>query len=142
MGSPADIAEAWTRLAKGRVVFLARRDGEYLCEGPFERLDLGSTGSLPLADDDTEACIRLFFTRDECEEYCATWRELLGLGPMNQVVQPVAAVVQDVWKHLCSIVANSYADYHVPPRIDLCRLTPGSYPTVIDTLFSEREELH
>jgi hypothetical protein len=54
----------------------------------------------------------------------------------------MAAMLPDIWKHLATIVANSYADYQVPPRIDICVLTPGGYPAPIDTLFSEREAVH
>jgi len=136
-----DIAAAWHRLNKAHLIFIARKDGEYLCEGPYERLDLGVPGR-PTADDETEACIRIFFSRDECDEYCAIWREMLGVGPENQQVQTVAGILSDVWKHLGYIGANSYADYQVPARIDLCKLTPGGYPEPIDTLFSEWEELH
>lgn len=140
MSKSADIADAWCRLSKGQAVFVARKDGEFLCEGPYERLDLGTPGRA--ANDDTEACIRLFFLQAECDAYCAIWRELLNIGPENQRVRTMKAVLPDIWKHLAVIVSNSYADYQVPPRIDLCRLKHNEYPTLIDTLFSEREEMH
>ena len=137
----ASIADVWKRLDEGRIVFVARKGGEYLCEGPYERLDL-MAADRPLADEDTESCIRLFFSRDECEEYCATWRELLGVGPENKQVDVMAVTLSDVWKNLGSIVANSYADYQQPPRIDLCTTFGGGSPVPIDTQFSELEELN
>jgi hypothetical protein len=135
------ISEAWAYLSSVGVVYIARKDGEFLCEGPYERLDLGVPGR-PEADDDTESCIRIFLTRTECEDYCAIWRELLGVGPNNQQLRPVKAILPDIWKHLELIVANSYVDYQVPPSIDLCTIVPGSYPVPIDSLFSELQEVH
>lgn len=137
----SDIANAWRRLNVGAMVFIARKDGEYLCEGPMERLDLGAPGP-STADEETESAIRVFFSAAECDEYCGIWKELLGVGPENQQVRTMVALLPDIWKHLQTIVVNSYADYTVPPRIELCSLIPGGYPTVIDTLFSEREEMN
>lgn len=143
MNALAGVSEAWYRLGRGAHVFIARKDGEYLCEGPQERLDLGAPGQAVL-DDDTESCIRLFFTKQECDEYCGIWRELLGVGvgPENQQIRTVEAILPDIWKHLAVIVANSYCDYQVSPRIDVCTLQPGNYPTPLDTLFTEQAELN
>lgn len=134
-----EVEVAYRNLAAGVSVFVARKEREFLCEGPFERLDLHYEAPV---DDDTEAVVRLWQAPEDCERYCAIWRELLDIGPQNKAVDVLRVSLKDVWHHLAAVVSNSYADYQVPVRIELCRFGPDGDPVVIDTLFSERESAH
>lgn len=140
MQAPAvEVEVAYRNLAAGVSVFATRKEGEFLCEGPSERLDLTADA---LLDEDTESVIRLFTDIEDAERYAAIWRELLDLSPRNQAVAMMRVSLRDVWKHLGAAVANSYGDYQVPPRIELCRLSNDGEVVVIDTLFTERESAH
>lgn len=141
MQSIALTRAAWSYLAKAGPLYLARKGGEFLCEGPYERLDLGGTES-STANDTTESCVRVFLTREACEAYCVIWRELLGVEPSNQGVRPMPVALNTLWSHINSIVSNSYFNYQVPCRIDICKIQAGEYPVHIDTIFSELEEMN
>jgi hypothetical protein len=141
MTTTALIQATWDYVALGRPLFVARKEREFLCEGPYERMDLGGKDQ-PQVDDMTESCIRVFLTRGECEQYCRLWREMLDVGPENQGVRVMPVALNTMWTHLHAMVANSYFDYTVPCRIDICALHDDEYPVCIDTLFSEREEMN
>lgn len=139
----AAICEVWKHLERGGIIFLANKGGEFLCEGPEERSDLRHLGPVVQdEDEEIEACIRVFLTKEECEEYCSMWRELFDLAPGSSQIQPVAAILSDIWKRLPVLIANAYADYQVPTRLDVCRLPHEGYPIPLDTLYSEHEHIN
>lgn len=137
----AELNVAWSDISLGVPLFIVRKNGEYLCEGPYDRMDM-----LPEdADDETESSIRLFTEPDDCQRYCDDWRRLLGDEPDNDgahVLRVLTVDLKEVWQHLGSIVMNSYVEHKTPPRIELCRLNHVGTPFVLDTLFSEREEMN
>jgi hypothetical protein len=136
-----EIRRMWDDTTTGVPFYVVRKDGEFLCEGPYDRWDL-----LPEdVDEETEACIRLFPSRIAAQRYCDNWRRLLGDEPNDATehkLNVMTADVQTIWKYLGAIVANSYAEHQQPPRIDVCYLSPLDTPIVIDCLFSEQAELN
>lgn len=132
----AEVQVAWGNLAAGVKVYVARREGEFLCEGPCNRLDLHHGEPL---EEDTESVVRIWTTREQCERYCAIQKELIDVNPTNPGIRVDECLLADVWKHLNHIVGNSLADFQVTPRIELCRFSWEGEPVVIDTLFSAYE---
>lgn len=137
----AELAVIWSDIQMGVPLFVVRKDAEFLCEGPHDRFDM-EAGT---ADDDTESAIRLFTEKSDAQRYCADWRRLLGDEPEAEDLHHLRVLIvnlQDVWHHLGAIVTNSYVEHQTPPRIELCRLNSVGTPIVLDTLFTEREEMN
>jgi len=137
----AELAVIWSDIQAGYPLFVVRKDREYLCEGPYDRMDLPAHE----ADEDTESVIRLFTERADATRYCADWRRMMGDEPLQEGLHHLHVLlvnIHDVWRHLGAIVTNSYVEYQTPPRLEICRLNPAGTPVVLDTLFTEQAEMN
>jgi len=134
----SELRTVWCGIDSGYPFYVVAKNGEYLCEGPNQRLDLAA-GEV---DEETESCIRLFPSHAHATAYAGVWRELLEAEPGNNQLKVIKATVEEIWNHIDAIDSNSFAEFGVSARLDICKLNEFKTPICIHTLRSESKTAH